>query len=64
MGFSLKMTENIDRPTDSEVGREVVSGLERTLAWIKSQFNVFRADVEVEHTEKTLSVGASSDWTN
>jgi len=52
------MTENIDRPTESEVGRELVSGLESTLEWIKSQFSVFRADVDVERLPKTHAAAA------
>ena len=56
--FSLEMTENIDRPTESEVGRELVSGLESTLEWIKSQFSVFRVDVE--HLPKTHAAAADT----
>jgi hypothetical protein len=54
------MTENIDRPTESEVGRELVSGLESTLEWIKSQFSVFRADVDVERLPKTHAAAADT----
>jgi hypothetical protein len=55
------MAENKDRTTP-EVGREVVSGLENTLAWIKSQFDAFRTEVETEKTATTVS--AASNWVN
>ena len=51
---------NINRPTESEVGRELVSGLESTLEWIKSQFSVFRADVDVERLPKTHAAAADT----
>ena len=46
------MTGNKERSMEknTEVGHEIVSGLEDTLTWIKAQFETFRNDVDI--TEK------------
>jgi hypothetical protein len=59
-GFPLNMADNNGSSTQkSDVGREVVSGLEDTLAWIKTQFQTFKNDVET--TEQAAS---ASSWRN
>jgi capsule polysaccharide export protein KpsE/RkpR len=60
------MVQNIDRSMadETKVGQEVVTGLENTLAWIRSQFDMLRSDVEEHPATKALSASASSDYIN
>ena len=46
------MPEKMERPLGDKtsVGLEVVSGLERTLEWMRSQFDGFRTDVGLVKT--------------
>ena len=57
------MSQNVERPImdNSDIGLEVVDGLEHTLAWIKTQFDEFRYDVG---DERPLSKAASASFHN
>jgi len=48
-GDFFQMSQPVNRPIKekSEIGQEVVDGLENTLAWIKHQFDDFRTEVSM-----------------
>ena len=53
------MEQNIERSmVRDRIGHEVISGLENTLAWIRTQFDAMRSDVEIPK-EKVLAAHSS-----
>ena len=56
------MSQNVERPIvdNSDIGLEVVDGLEHTLAWIKIQFDEFRYDVDGRPNSKSASASFQS----